>query len=79
MITYRKWLGDLGVSNTTGWRWIRRGWILPINVAGRLYVSRAAIDMFESRAGRGGFAQAAKGAAVRTGGPTENNKESNSL
>lgn len=79
LIAYRNWLAATGVSNTTGWRWARQGWIAPINIAGRLYVTHEEIKRFQERAANGEFAQAAKGAAARTGVTIENNKESNSL
>ena len=65
LLAYRKWLADTGVSKTTGWRWIKSGWIRTINIAGRLYVTREEIESFEVRAGNGEFAKPATGAAAR--------------
>jgi len=63
-VSYRKWLLRLGVSSTTGWRWVKNGWIQPFNIAGRLYLTREEIERFESRANNGEFAKSATGAAA---------------
>ena len=65
IIAYRKWLADAGVSNTTGWRWAKQGWIHPVNIAGRLYVTQQDIESFQSRAVAGEFAKGASGAAAQ--------------
>jgi hypothetical protein len=67
IVAYRKWPADAGVSSTTGWRWMRRGWINPINIAGRLYVTGEEIEKFQTRANRGEFAKPATGAATTAG------------
>ncbi len=67
LIAYRKWLADTGVSTTTGWRWIKSGWIRAINIAGRLYVSHEEIESFTTRAKNGEFAKPASGAAAHHG------------
>ncbi len=43
-------------SRTTGWNYRKRGAISTVEVFGRLYVSRAEIALFESRAAAGEFA-----------------------
>ncbi len=52
-----RWLQEIGISPVSGWRWRRRGWIIPTNIAGRLYVSAQAIADFERRADAGDFAK----------------------
>ena len=49
------WVTSVPISAATGWRWRKHGWIPTINIAGRLYVSRAAIPEFEKRAAAGEF------------------------
>jgi hypothetical protein len=68
--TYRQFLRDAGVSSTTGWRWQKKGWIRPVNIAGRLYVTAEMIAEFRARATSGEFAKAPTGAA-QTGRPGE--------
>jgi predicted site-specific integrase-resolvase len=51
------WLNEVGVSKTTGWRWRKAGWIQPVNICGRLYVSDEAIGTFVRRAEEGEFSQ----------------------
>jgi predicted site-specific integrase-resolvase len=58
--SWRKWLRQVGVSPVTGYRWRRRGWITPLNVAGKLYVTAAEVARFERRATAGEFAQSAR-------------------
>lgn len=57
LVAFTTWLRSLGRDAVTGWRWRQRGWIQPINIAGRLYVSRDAIGEFERRAKSGEFAK----------------------
>jgi hypothetical protein len=57
LLAYDHWLAELPISPATGWRWRKRGWIPTINIAGRVYVSRAAIAEFERRAAAGEFAR----------------------
>jgi hypothetical protein len=64
IVAYRKWLTESGVSSTTGWRWRKEGWICPVNIAGRLYVTREQIETFCTRAASGEFAKSASGAAA---------------
>jgi hypothetical protein len=57
LVAYDHWLSELPISPATGWRWRKRGWILTINIAGRVYVSRRDIAEFERRAAAGEFAK----------------------
>ena len=54
------WRRAMGISNTTAWRYRRRGLIKTVNICGRLYVARSAIREFESRALSGEFERAIK-------------------
>lgn len=53
LVLYDRWLADLGISATTGWRFRKRGAITPIVLYGRLYLSRRQIEEFERRASAG--------------------------
>lgn len=64
MIPYSDWLTQIGRSKTTGWRWVSRGWITPMNISGRLYVSSEAIEQFRARAETGAFSKKPSGAAA---------------
>ena len=66
IVCLSRWLKGLGVSNCTAWRWRKKGWLRTVNIAGRQYLTREAIDEFERRALAGEFAKEAQG-AVRKG------------
>jgi hypothetical protein len=51
------WLKEIGRTHTTGWRWRKSGWIRPLNICGRLYLSDEAIAEFVRRATAGEFAK----------------------
>ena len=53
-----KFLRQVGVSRSTGWRWIKAGVLKTVNIYGRNYVTRKAVEEFLSRAESGEFAQA---------------------
>jgi hypothetical protein len=55
--SFQTWLRAVGVSDVCGWRWRKRGWIETLNIAGRVYVSDAAIARFNERAARSEFAK----------------------
>jgi len=63
IISLSNWLRNLGRSDTTGWRWCKAGWLHPINIAGRPYLTREDIQRFHARAAAGEFAKAPSGAA----------------
>ena len=52
-----KFLGQVGVSRSTGWRWVKAGLLKTVNIYGRQYVTREAMDEFLTRAQAGEFAQ----------------------
>ena len=60
LTSLNKWLGELGVTATTGWRWRNKGIIKAINIYGRLYVSEESIAEFHRRATAGEFAKEMK-------------------
>jgi len=58
--SWDSWLQEIGRTHTTGWRWRKCGWIKPVNIAGRLYISAEEIARFVTRASAGEFAQVHK-------------------
>jgi len=66
LIGLHKWLTQIGVTNTTGWRWRKKGLIRTINIYGRLYLSDEAIAEFHRRANAGEFAIEMKPATKAT-------------
>jgi hypothetical protein len=54
---------DRGVSDTTLWRWGKRGWIKIINICGKSYVDLRSLAEFDRRAVAGEFAKRPHGAA----------------
>jgi hypothetical protein len=56
LVCFNKWLNQIGVTSTTGWRWRKRGVLRTTNIYGRLYISEAAIAEFLRRANDGEFA-----------------------
>jgi hypothetical protein len=57
------WLKAIGRSDTTGWRYVKAGWLHPVNIAGRLYLTPEDIERFQRRAVAGEFARNPAGAA----------------
>jgi len=57
---FHGWLASLNRSKVWGWRARQHGLIQTVNICGRLYVSRRAIEEFERRANAGQFAKSAK-------------------
>lgn len=55
LVSYFGWLGTLGKTRTTGWRWRKSGLIKTVNIFGKLYVTRDEIARFEERAMSGEF------------------------
>lgn len=54
--SYPDFLRELGRSRVTGWRWARRGWLHPIRIAGKLFITDDEIQRFIERAERGELA-----------------------
>ncbi len=57
VISLQKWMERVGVTACTTWRWRKRGWLRTVNIAGRQYLTQAAIDEFHRRAVAGEFAK----------------------
>lgn len=57
---------DKGVSDTTLWRWVKRGWIQLVNVSGKSYVDLQSLAEFDRRAAAGEFAKPPHGAAGKS-------------
>jgi len=57
---------DKGISDTTLWRWGRRGWIKLVNICGKIYVELESLAEFERRAATGEFSKAPAGAARKS-------------
>jgi hypothetical protein len=58
IISLSRWLGQVGVTACTAWRWRKKGWLKTVNIAGRQYLTQESIREFTLRAKRGEFAQA---------------------
>lgn len=67
MISLRKWSRDLGISDTTAWRWTKAGLIHPINIYGKLYLTGEDVRQFATRAKAGEFSQPSAGCTARPG------------
>jgi hypothetical protein len=52
-----KFLRHVGVSRSTGWRWVKAGLLRTVNIYGRNYVTSEAIDDFKARAESGEFSK----------------------
>ena len=64
LISVRSFCKDGGFHPGTFWRWRKRGWIAePLNLAGRLYLTREQIADFKRRAAAGEFAKSSPLAA----------------
>jgi len=53
-----RFMQDTGLCPTTIWRYRKRGWLRVENIAGRNYITRAAILEFNTRMANGEFAKA---------------------
>jgi predicted site-specific integrase-resolvase len=51
-----QWRNQKGISKGTAYRWGLKGWIHPINIYGRLYITAEDAEQFERRARAGEFA-----------------------
>lgn len=56
LVALNKWLADMGVTSTTGWRWRKKGVLRVTDIYGRLYISEEAAAEFHRRATAGEFA-----------------------
>ena len=58
-VSYDSWLNSINRTRFTGWRWRKEGIVSTQNVFGKLYITRAEIARFETRALAGEFHMAA--------------------
>ena len=56
--SFQSFCRGASISDVTGWRMRKKGWIETINIAGRPYVTADAIDKFLARATAGEFSKA---------------------
>ena len=63
-ISFQKFLREIPLSATTGWRYRKLGWLRCINIAGRSYITQEAAADFLRRAKAGEFQRAPHGAAA---------------
>jgi hypothetical protein len=57
LVPFNNWLRSIGRAPVTGWRWRKLGWIHPIRISNRLYVTAEAVALFQQRAEAGEFAK----------------------
>lgn len=55
-ISLRRFLDLTGTSAVTAWRWEQRGWLKTVRIAGRKYITSAALREFNRRLEAGEFA-----------------------
>ncbi len=63
LISTTEWARQIGRCSVTLWRWAGLGWLHPVNISGRSYLTREDIEQFVLRAKAGEFQKAPKGAA----------------
>lgn len=52
-----RFIQNCGITDTTAWRWRKRGWLNTKNIAGRLYIMPKDLREFNRRVEAGEFAQ----------------------
>jgi hypothetical protein len=57
LVALRTFRAAVGVSDTTVWRWIKRGWLSTVNICGVPYVTSEGLAEFKRRAMAGEFAK----------------------
>jgi hypothetical protein len=57
IVSFDRWLESIGKTPATGWRWRKKGWLVTLNICGRVYIRRDEIARFEQRAAAGEFAK----------------------
>lgn len=59
LVSVASFCRGIGRSPVTAWRWTKLGWLdKPVNIAGKPYLTREAIEKFTRRAAAGEFAKA---------------------
>lgn len=64
LVSLASWRRQVGISDTTAWRWKEAGWIHPVNISGRPYLRADDIAVFSRRAAAGEFSKPVRGAAA---------------
>lgn len=62
---YCLWLGKVGLSQSTGYRYRRDGKVITVNIEGREFIETPEITRFWKRAKAGEFAKKPRGASAR--------------
>lgn len=65
VVALKKWARDIGISDTTAWRWAKAGLIHPINIYGKLYLAQSDILQFLARAESGEFFRESPGICAK--------------
>jgi hypothetical protein len=65
VVALRKFERDAGISSTSSWRWTKAGWLHPIRIANKLYLTREDLAQFYARAKAGEFAKAPSGVCAK--------------
>ena len=68
---FLKWLRILGRGRATGYRWVSKGGVTPLNIAGKLYITVEEINRFWIRAKSGEFSQGPGGICAEPEEPEE--------
>lgn len=55
---------DRGISDTTLWRWRKKGWLRTVEILGHCYVDLDSVAEFDKRAVNGEFASGYHGASA---------------
>ena len=56
-IALDRFIERIGITDTTAWRWRKKGWLNTRNIAGRLYIAPKDLREFNRRMEAGEFAQ----------------------
>lgn len=51
MRPYNTWLSEIGVSRTTGWRWVKNGLVSPVRIRNRFFISPEEAQRFSDTHG----------------------------
>ena len=55
--TLDRFIQKMGITDTTAWRWRKRGWLNTRNIAGRVYILPKDLREFNRRMEAGDFAK----------------------
>jgi hypothetical protein len=59
LVSVAKFCREIGRTPITAWRWQKMGWLdASVNIAGKPYLTREAVERWNSRARAGEFAKA---------------------